>query len=186
MITQELIDYVKTQLSAGVAREKITSDLLGQGGWTTEQIDEAFNSLGSGIQQETAVVGNKYWTKYIFRTNKWLMILSLILFLGLDLIILIMSPGLFIFWAAMAVVMLIFWGFYRYENTTLKDRYANSSSKLDPWFIALVALRNLVFILNFIPVIQLLGGAALIYGGIPYLIVYYLMVRSRNKLVVAV
>lgn len=51
MITQELIDYVKIQLESGVAREKITSDLLAQGGWTMEQITEALQ----GAQQATPV-----------------------------------------------------------------------------------------------------------------------------------
>ncbi len=44
MITQELIDYVKTQLSTGVARDKITADLLSQGGWSVEQVNEAFQA----------------------------------------------------------------------------------------------------------------------------------------------
>jgi cation transport ATPase len=51
MITQELIDFVKTQLSAGVTREKITSDLLGEGGWTIEQINEAFQK--ANLPQQT-------------------------------------------------------------------------------------------------------------------------------------
>ena len=54
MITQELIDYVKTQLSAGVAREKVTSDLLGQGGWTIEQINEAFQATQQTVPQQVS------------------------------------------------------------------------------------------------------------------------------------
>jgi hypothetical protein len=42
MITQALIDYIQTQQSAGVPREKITAALLAQGGWTPEQVQEAF------------------------------------------------------------------------------------------------------------------------------------------------
>ena len=79
------------------------------------------------------------------------MVVSLILFLGLDLIILIIEPGLFIFWAAMAVVMLIFWRLYLYENRILKKRFKSSKSKLDRWILVMVVIRNIVFILNFIP-----------------------------------
>ena len=134
----------------------------------------------------TEFTGNKYWAKYIFRTNKWLMILSLILFLGLDVVILVMSPDLFIFWAVMAVVMLIFWQFYRYENSTLNERFANSDSKLDSRFVALVVLRDIVFVLNFIPFIQLLGAGALVVGCIPYLIIYFNMLRARNESIASV
>jgi hypothetical protein len=327
MITQELIDYVKTQLSAGISREQITSDLLGQGGWTVEQINEAFQASQQSVpvhmpQEETSfemtqapksikyfewlmyasfvasaaiwifqfgsagfssamitaiampfigilikfvcvyrvvyhraewarivlvvllalnafsifgfffyaftnplfliialplileiaaiyyvftspssvwlalhtssstvgvsTANNLKWTKVIPRINKRLMIISLILFLVVDLFILIIEPELFPFWAAMAVVMVIFVGFYRYENNTLKERFANSNSRLDSSFIALTTIRNVVFVLNFIPFIQLLGGAVLIFGGVPYLIVYYFMIRARNKSVVTV
>ena len=187
MITQELIDFVKTQLSAGVTREKITSDLLGEGGWTIEQINEAFSSLGSeqDLDQSTTTV-NKHWTKNIPRSNKGFMVVSLLLFLGLDLFILISEPDLLVFWLAMLVVMLIFVAFYYYENYKLAVKFETSTSKLDPWILALVALRNVVFVLNFVPVIQILGGMALIFGGVPYLIVYYFVIKARHKSVASI
>ena len=109
------------------------------------------------------------------------MVVSLILFLGLDLFIVLDEPDLFGFWVAMAVVMLIFWAFYLCENRILKKRFKSSKSKLDFWILVMVVIRNIVFILNFIPLIQLLGGAVLIYGGIPYLIIYCLVMWIRNK-----
>ena len=33
MVNKELLDYINGQLAADVGREKITSDLLGEGGW---------------------------------------------------------------------------------------------------------------------------------------------------------
>lgn len=327
MITQELIDYVKTQLSVGVAREKITSDLLGQGGWTMELINEAFQyaeqsipaqmspqvtvssfaqapvtikyfewlmyasflaSIGiwmfqfgsAGFQvymlvsfalpiigillkffcvykvvhhraewarivlvvlltfnalsifglffyailnpiflvaalpiileiaaiyfvfqapsnswlatntstqeHDTNIVDNKKWSKIIPRLNNSFMVISAILVFGLDLAILTQSPELAPFFFAMLAVLTIFVFFYLYENRKLKQKFSNSDSRLDSWFVALVVIRDVVFVLNFIPFIQLLGGSALIIGGIPYLFIYYFLIRARNKSVVAV
>ena len=187
MVTQELLDQIKDCLVAGLPKEKIISD-LSAGGWEMSSIQEAFDSLTPNIKPSdpTTATSNKYWTKYIPHLNKWAMVVSLTLFLGLDLIILIFTPVLFIFWAAMAVVMLIFWRLYLYENRILKKRFKSSKSKLDRWILVMVVIRNVVFILNVIPFIQLFGGAALIYGGIPYIIIYYLLLRARNKSVASV
>jgi hypothetical protein len=133
----------------------------------------------------TQVVDNKYWTKYIPWANKGFMVISLLLFLGLDLYILINEFDLLPFWLAMLVVMAIFVSFYFYENRILKVKYATSESKLDIWLIVVVAIRNIVFVLNFIPLIQILGGMLLVFGGVPYLIAYYFMMRARNRAVLA-
>ena len=323
MITQELIDYMKTQVSSGVSREKITSDLFGQGGWTMEQINEAFRHVEQSIpvhmssqamvsdttqapvsikyfewlmyasflasigiwvfqfgsngsqayiltlvavpiigffcvykvayhraewarivlvvllalnafsifgfffyafsnliflvtalpvileiiaiyfvfqapsntwlvshtsvqEQGTYIVGNKKWTKIIPRLNNSCMIISALLVFGVDLMILFQSPELAPYFFAMLAVFTIFAVFYIYENRKLKQRFSNSESRLDTWFVALVVVRDLVFVLNFIPFIQLIGGAALVFGGIPYLVVYYFLVRARNKSVTTI
>lgn len=197
MITQELIDYVKTQLSAGISREQITSDLLGQGGWTTEQIDESFASisgvpvslnddLGSGIRE------NKYWSKWIPRTNKVFLYVTLFTLLIIHPIIIVtdaLGLGLEImlpFYGFMFIPFLVLLSFYREENRKLSEQFKYSESKLDVWFGVLVLVRNAVIILNIIPGIQLLGIMALVFGIIPYVIVYKLMQRSRNKSVAVV
>lgn len=325
MITQELIIYVKTRVSSGVSREKITTDLLEQGGWTMEQINEAFQyveqniptqmssqaavlqmtqapatikyfewlmyasflasiciwvfqfsstgfqaymltavavpiigillkffcvykvvyhraewarivlvlllalnafsifgfffyafsnpiflvtalpiileiaaiyfvfqtpsntwSSSSAQGQGAYIADNKKWTKTIPQLNNGFMVICVLLAFGLDLMILFQSPELAPFFFAMLAVLAIFIVFYLYENRKLKQKFSNSDSKLDSWFVALVTLRNIVFVLNFIPFIQLLGGAALIFGGIPYLIIYYFLIRARNKSAVTV
>ncbi len=189
MVTNELINYVKDQLALGVPKEKIVSDLSTQGGWSPENIQEAFSSLESttstlsGIATEQPLLGNKIWSKRIPGSNKIAMVVSLILFLVVDLYILITLPELLVFWLAMLAVMVIFCAFYYYENNKLAPKFLYSQSKLDYWILTLAGLRNLVFILNFIPFIQLLGGAALIFGGIPYLIVYFILIHLRSKVV---
>ncbi|OGI61811.1 hypothetical protein A2645_01005 [Candidatus Nomurabacteria bacterium RIFCSPHIGHO2_01_FULL_39_9] len=50
MTTKELIDYIKGEFKEGTAREKITGDLTSFGGWTKEDVSEAF----SVIDKETA------------------------------------------------------------------------------------------------------------------------------------
>ncbi len=347
MITQELIDYAKTQLSSGVTREKITSDLLGQG-WSMEQINEAFGYAEQSIPtqmsyQTTAsdmtqapvtikyfewlmyasflasvgiwvfqfgsagfqaymltavavpIIGillkffcvykvayhraewarivlvvllalnafsifgfffyafsnpiflvtalpiflpifleiaaiyfvfnassnawlatntstpeasayvanntnaglnsylyeNKYWSTWIPSINKLFMLLSLVvMFLIHPFILVTDALGLgeiaLIFYGIMFFPLAIFVGFYLYENKKLKARFANTQSKTDPWFLILIIIRNIVFGLNFIPFIQIIGAGALGLGIIPYLLIYYFLVRARNKSVVAV
>jgi len=126
---------------------------------------------------------NKVWEKYIPLSNKVCMIISLLLFLGLDLYIVITNPELFSFWMIMAGVMAIFAGFYYYENKKLSERFRFSQSKLDRWILFLVWLRNIIFILNFIPVVQLFVMFAVGVLGIPYVLIYGLIVWRRYKVV---
>ena len=78
MITQELIDYVKTQLSAGTSPEQITSDLLNQG-WTAEQINEAFQArqkdTPAQVPQQETVLEMTQAPKHI-KYFEWLMYAS--------------------------------------------------------------------------------------------------------------
>lgn len=197
MITQELIDYVKTQLSSGVAREKITSDLLGQGGWTMEQINEAFTSAtsvsgGPNNNLNLGVRDNKYWSKWIPGTNKLFMLLSLlVMFVVHPFIIVTDALGIgtetaLFFYGVMFIPLVIFGIFYRYENNKLSNQFGSTRSGTDPWFLILIVIRNIVFGLNFVPFIQIIGAGALVLGIIPYLLIYYFLFRARNKSVVAV
>lgn len=197
MITQELIDYVKTQLSVGVTREQITSDLLGQGGWTMEQINEVFAStsgvpVSSNSDMSSELVENKYWSKWIPVTNKIFMTAVLVMLFVVDLFILVtdsMGLGLetmLFFYGIMFIPFLLFLRFYFSENRKLNEKFKYSESKLDVWFFVLVLVRNVVIVLNLIPFVQIIGAMALAFGIVPYLIAYYFMQRSRMKLVVSV
>jgi hypothetical protein len=325
MITQELIDYVKTQLSAGVAREKITSDLQSQGGWVLEQIDEAFavvqrpvflqvpqEEVAPGMTQPPKSIKYFEWVMYasfiasmamwifqfaslgfstgliiasavpiigilikfycvykvVYHRAEWARVVlavflgfntffifvilnadfsdPLFLFVALPIILeiiaiyflfsapsrvwlgvaqdsqkfqtltasnttwsetipsinknfTIISVGVFaivLFWAggpdvfnseialfayAMLGTILIIGALNYYETKMLAKKYSYSYSRLDVWFTSLAVLRNIVLFLSVLPFIQIFGMAAMIFGGIPYLVVYYSMVRSRNK-----
>ena len=164
------------------------------------QINEAFNS--PQIQKspnpivaadDASEIVNKYWSKWIPLANKIFIGIALFIFFGVDLFILVtdsmdLGTGIVImifFYGIMFIPMLVFYGFYRYENQKLADKYLTSSSKIDPWILVMVSIRDIVFILSVIPFIQILGMAALVFEGIPYLIVYYFLLRARSRTVVS-
>jgi hypothetical protein len=66
------------------------------------------------------------------------------------------------FWIEMIVVFGVFLFFYYLENHVFKKRFSESHSQFDGWILALIVVRNIVFLLNFIPFIQILGGLILI------------------------
>jgi len=194
MITQELIDYVKTQLASGITREKVTSDLLGQGGWTMAQINEAFQATEQNTANANVTDGlnvsdastdkqpKNLWRTTIPKSNTGSLRFAIGFFLIVDTTILVLTGfSLFMFWAAMLAVIAIMWAFVHYENKVLSPRYMSSTSKLDKWISALIGLRNAIFFLNLIPVIQVLGFTLLVWGGIPYLLSYILIIQARNK-----
>ncbi len=92
------------------------------------------------------------------------MVISLIFVFGLDLLILISSPSLALFWYMMLGVLAVFAIFYCLENFVFRKQFAGTTSHLDKWITLVIILRNIVFLLNFVPFIQLLGIALL--GGL--------------------
>lgn len=199
MINQQLLDYIRRQLASGVGKEEIGKALATQG-WNEQDIDEAFITTGKVSQApktpfsmsspaipsnnpSSVIVENKIWSKGIPRTNIGFLVISLLLVFGLDLTILVSGPELAPFYIAMLVVLGIFGFFYYRENRVLNKRFANSSSTLDKWIVTLVVIRNIVFVLNFIPFIQIGGAIALVFGGIPYLIAYFILLSKRSKIV---
>lgn len=135
----------------------------------------ASSPLDTGVENTT-------WSKGIPRTNIGFMIVSLLLVFGLDLVILINEMDLLPFWLAMLVVLAVFGVFFYRENRVLNRRFVNSRSTLDKWIVTLVVIRNIIFVLNFIPFIQIGGAMILVFGGIPYLIVYFILLSKRSKI----
>lgn len=45
MINNEILDYIKTELTAGKSRLEITQKLVAQGGWSRADVDEAFAEM---------------------------------------------------------------------------------------------------------------------------------------------
>src|SRR3989344_4811899 len=124
---------------------------------------------------------NRIWSKEISSLNHGTLITSLILVFGIDLAILVASPSLWMFWVAMLVVLLIFLAFYSVEQLVFRKHFLSSTSQYDSWILFLIGLRNFVCILGLIPFIQILGGAVLVYGGLPYLLIYGIVIWLRWK-----
>jgi hypothetical protein len=97
------------------------------------------------------------WAKDIPRVNRVFMVISLVFVFGLDLLILISNPGLAPFWFMMLGVLAAFVFFYYLENFVFRKRFAGTTSHLDKWILRVIILRNIIFVLNFIPFIQLIG-----------------------------
>jgi len=102
---------------------------------------------------------NKIWKYYIPAINKIFLVLYLILILIVDLYIIIKNPNLTFFWAIMLFVFSIYYlGCFLVENRGLKKKleYAHVGN-LDYIILILIIFRNIIFLLNFIPGIQLIG-----------------------------
>ena len=127
---------------------------------------------------------NSKWAKFIPGTNRNTLMGALALFIFVDTPILFAAPDLAAFWFEMLAVLVVFYGFYCYENYTARH-FKLSESKLDVWVESLVSLRNMVVILNFIPFIQILGIACIIFGGVPFLVAYAALIYFRYRAVPA-
>jgi hypothetical protein len=150
MATQQLLDYVRQQLAAGVPTEQVKNALKAQG-WNEQDINEGIATSVSNLQPKSL------WAKAIPRTNWAFMVTSLLLVFGLDLLILLVSPSLWPFWAEMLTVLGVFVIFFCLENFLFKKKFSGTKSHLDPWISTIISVRNIIFLLNFIPFIQLLG-----------------------------
>lgn len=123
---------------------------------------------------------NKIWTKIIPVTNKVFLVLYLLLVFGLNLWIVTNDKSLEDFWQAMLVVLGIYCIFLFFDNKFKLD-FSNSSSNLDQLILGIIILRNIIFLLNFIPLIQLLGLVGLIFGGPVLLVIYAIMIYYRYR-----
>ena len=63
----------------------------------------------------------------------------------------------------MLIVFGIFAVFFCLENYVFSKKFSDTKSALDPWISGIIVVRNLVFLLNFIPFIQILG--MMLLGG---------------------
>ncbi|KND49179.1 MAG: hypothetical protein AB203_02165 [Parcubacteria bacterium C7867-008] len=132
---------------------------------------------------------NVLWKKGIPRLNLILLFISALLVFGLDLYILVSSGGgfsgfggLLPFWLEMLAAFVVNAGFVLYENYKLAPGFEKTTSPLDNQIASLIFIRHIAVLLNSVPVIQLFGGAAIVFGGIPYLICYVIFVHKRNKI----
>jgi len=160
-------------------------------------IQEAFASIssipvrpGNGLNSE--LVENKYWSKWIPVANKLSLYGVLVMMFGVNLFILVINPLdldtdiMVICYGIMLVPTAIFLSFYFYEKRILANKYRGSNSRLDPWLLALITIRNIAFVASVIPFVQIIGTLVLVFGCIPYLIAHFFMFGARNKSIATV
>lgn len=129
----------------------------------------------------TESTNNIIWAKEIPRTNKVFLIFFLLLVFGVDLMIILNSPDLFGFWVIMLVLFVGFCVFFYIENYIFSKKLTASRSSLDSWIFLVVILRNLLFLLNFILFIQLLGLIGLPTAGSGLLVAYIVLIVLRMR-----
>lgn len=130
---------------------------------------------------QSAVQSVSLWNKTIPVTNWCFMVISLLLVFVLDLGIAITSPDLRSFWYMMLLVMTVFVIFFTLENYVFRKKFIGTVSVHDKGIYTMIIIRNIIFVLNFIPLIQLLGLAAIAFVGWIVLIAYvYFMVQRSS------
>jgi len=70
MITQELLTYIRQQLSLGTDREKIRKQLLSGGGWKAQEVDGAFELIEAGKPKPAPAItpaptAPKKWKRFV-------------------------------------------------------------------------------------------------------------------------
>ena len=72
-----------------------------------------------------------------------------------------------------------FVAFSAFENFYLRRVFSNSHSSLDGWISALIVIRNVIVLLNFIPFIQILGMMLGMYAVWVYVPLYAILIGIR-------
>lgn len=153
------------------------TDQVSQGVQSQPQIDATIANTSNVHQNQSTI-----WSAFIPRINKIFLVLSLVFVFGIDLTILISSSfSLIGFWLEMLLVFGVFLPFFCFENFILSKKFAGTKSRLDLYIAVGVVFRNLAIFLNFIPFIQLIGVLILGFAGIPYLIIYLVLLWFRSK-----
>lgn len=121
------------------------------------------------------------WIRRIPIINTTFMATSLVLVFGLDLLIAVSSPELRPFWYAMLIVFGVFSFFLYLENFVLRKKFTNNIPTIDNWITFVIVVRNIIFFLNFIPLIQILGMLIVVYVGWAVLLLYIGFMIARVK-----
>jgi hypothetical protein len=126
---------------------------------------------------------NIFWAKRIPKTNKVFFNISLLLVFTIDLLIVIISSDLMIFWVEMLIVLGIFLAFMYIENNIFAKKFKLSDSKLDGLIYGLINLRNIFLFMNCIPFIQLLGILLSFWFSIIFVPIYIILIAFRFRAV---
>ncbi len=122
---------------------------------------------------------NRTWTRSIPATNIGFLLVYLGLLLGVDRPIVLANPELVGFWDAMLAVFAAFLLFFALETFIFRKKFSTTSSGADSSILIVIVLRNLLFLLNFIPFVQVIGLLGLPTVGLILLIVYCVYIARR-------
>jgi hypothetical protein len=131
-------------------------------------MDETENILNQDVPVPSMplnIAVNSIWTQGIPSINNIFIVLSLLLVFGLDFLIIVGSSSLLPFWFMMLGIFAVFSVLFFLENFLFRKKFSNTISALDKWISVVIVIRNIIFLLNFIPLIQLLGLAAIYFLG---------------------
>lgn len=142
------------------------------------------NELNQPVTSQNFV--NKIWEKVIPRINAGFLILYLLFVFGVDVFVLLSAStherGQYMsFWYIMLAVLAVYFLFFCLENFIFKKRFRSTTSRLDSWIVFFIVVRNIVFLLNFIPFIQLLGLFIDFFAGWAIVIIYAIFMFLNEK-----
>lgn len=145
-------------------------------------VDDMLQSVDSTSAKETKPIGvNAFWSKYIPQINKTFLIITGLFVFGIDLVILVVNPGLLGYWIPMVASFFALLVFCEFEKWIAKKKLAHSLSQFDGLMLLVIIARNVALLLNVIPVIQLLGIVLVVWGVIPFLLLYAFLIYVRYQ-----
>ncbi len=130
------------------------------------------------VPTSTAPVVKRGWNKGILYINFVSLIAYLLLVFGLDFAIVSSDPSLMEFWILMLGVFAIYMVFFLLETFLFRKKFAALPPGSDTGITVVIILRNLLFLLNFIPYIQLLGLIVMPVLG-PILLILYVIFITK-------
>lgn len=128
--------------------------------------------------QNVKPIKSSLWTSKIPRINMISFVIYVILLLFVDLSIVITSPSLLEYFYMMLFVFGTFMVFFILENALLCRKFTDYQD-IDYVILVLIVVRNLIYLLNFIPLIQLVGILIAYTFGIVIVILYITLIVLR-------
>ncbi len=194
MTEQELVNFIKAKLAAENPRELIISDLHTTGEWTSEQITDAFEKVDrerDTLKPRPPLPDSSVWER-AKRCNRrslaWasgIFVLSVFSFSSgrlAGLIELLQDEWVGPFVWLMLGVLGLFSLFVSFENIYLSKKLTHTETTPVRALRFIICTRNIIFVLNVIPYIQILGLLALFFTGWLLLILYVIfLIRSLRS-----
>ena len=119
------------------------------------------------------------WARVIPTINYIFLAVSAVFLFVVSLPLVQGSPALFAFWDLMLFVFIVFAVLVAVENFVLKEKFAATHTGVDAGLMTVIIIRNIIFVMNSMPLIQLLGLTAIFSIGWILAIIYIILLVSR-------